>query len=654
MHDALPVALILLASAVAVVVVFRQLSMPAILGYLLVGAVIGPNALALVADTEERRYLAEFGVVLLMFSVGLEFSLPQLLSMRRTVFGFGGAQVAVTGAIAFAAARFAGQSWQDAVVLGGVLAMSSTAIVSKMLAERMQLHTPHGRQIMGVLLFQDLAVIPLLVLIPALALTTEAMADAIGLALVKAAVVLVVVLLVGQRVMRPLFDLVARQKSSELFVLFVLLVALALAWLTERAGLSLALGAFLAGMLISETEYRYQVDDYVKPFRDVLLGLFFVTIGMLVDWQALVANGGWAALVFVALIGLKFITIFALARFLGREKPTALRAALALAPAGEFGFVLLAVAKKEGALAEPAFQVVLSAALLSMLVAPLLLARMEAIVLYFIESEWTQRAVALHSLAVKSMATRGHVIVCGYGRSGQSLAQFLEREKIPVIALDSDPERVRQAAAAGDSVVFGDAARREVLVAAAISRATAVVVSFADTPKALAILAHVRELRPELPVIVRTFDDSDVVRLKEAGAAEIVAEVVEGSLMLATQTMMQLGMPLNRVLRRLRDAREERYRSMRGFFPGATDEDDADHVAPRLRTLVVGPDAACVGRTIASLNLEAMGAQLTAIRRPGAHDMNPSGETRLREGDVIVLLGTQGSLAKAEIRLLQG
>jgi len=654
MHDALPVALILLASAVAVVVVFRQLSMPAILGYLLVGAVIGPNALAFVADTEERRYLAEFGVVLLMFSVGLEFSLPQLLSMRRTVFAFGGAQVAVTGAIAFAAARFAGQSWQAAIVLGGVLAMSSTAIVSKMLAERAQLHTPHGRQIMGVLLFQDLAVIPLLVLIPALALTTEAMTEAIALALAKAAVVLAVVLLVGQRVMRPLFDLVARQKSSELFVLFVLLVALALAWITERAGLSLALGAFLAGMLISETEYRYQVDDYVKPFRDVLLGLFFITIGMLVDWQALVANGGWIALVFVALIGLKFIAIFALARLLGREKPTALRAALALAPAGEFGFVLLAVAKKEGALAEPAFQVVLSAALLAMLVAPLLLARMEAIVLYFIESEWTQRAVALHSLAVKSMATRGHVIVCGYGRSGQSLAQFLEREKIPVIALDSDPERVRQAAAAGDSVVFGDAARREVLVAAAISRATAVVVSFADTPKALAILAHVRELRPELPVIVRTFDDSDVGRLKEAGAAEIVAEVVEGSLMLATQTMMQLGMPLNRVLRRLRDAREERYRSMRGFFPGATDEDDADHDAPRLRTLVVGPEAACVGRTIASLNLEAMGAQLTAIRRPGAHDMNPSGETRLREGDVIVLLGTQGSLARAEIRLLQG
>jgi CPA2 family monovalent cation:H+ antiporter-2 len=653
MHEALPVALILLASAVAVIAAFRSLAIPAILGYLLVGALIGPNALALVADTEDKRNLAEYGVVFLMFSVGLEFSLPQLMSMRRIVFGFGGAQVAVVALAAFAIARSVGLSWQVGIVLGGVAAMSSTAIISKMLSERMQLNSPHGRQIMGVLLFQDLAVIPLLVLIPALALSGEAIAAVIGIALVKAAVVLLLVLVVGQRVMRPLFTLVARQKSSELFVLFVLLVALSLAWVTELAGLSLALGAFLAGMLISETEYRYQVEDYIKPFRDVLLGLFFVTIGMLLDWRAMVQYAVWIAAVFVALLAIKFVAILGIARAFGNQKPTALRSALALAPAGEFGFVLLALARKESLLAEPVFQVALTATLLSMVLAPLVLARMEGIVLYFIESEWTQRAVALHSLAVKSMATRGHVIVCGYGRSGQSLAHFLEREKITVIALDSDPERVRQAAAAGDSVVYGDAARREVLVAAALARATAVVVTFADTPKALAILAHVRELRPELPVIVRTFDDGDVVRLKEAGAAEIVAEVIEGSLMLATQTMMQLGIPLNRVLRKLRDARQERYQAMRGFFPGATDEEQHED-PPRLRTIALGPDASSIGRTLSSLNLTATGARITAIRRPAEGALTPEGETRLSEGDVIVLLGTQESLAKAEIRLLQG
>ena len=655
MHDALPVALILLGSVVAVVVLFRRLSMPAILGYLLVGAVIGPGALGIVSATEEQRYLAEFGVVFLMFSVGLEFSLPQLMAMRRTVFGFGGLQVTIVLAVAALVALAAGQTWQAGLIVGGVLAMSSTAIVSKTLAEQAQLHTPAGRQIMGVLLFQDLAVIPLLVFIPALALPPEALAGAMGVAVAKAATVLALVLFIGQRAMRPLFNLVAKQKSSELFVLFVLLVTLGLSWLTELAGLSLALGAFLAGMLISETEYRYQVEDYIKPFRDVLLGFFFVTIGMLLQPSVVVGQWKFVALVLVALLALKFVVIYGLARVYGNEKPTALRCALALAPAGEFGFVLLALAGKESALDPLTLQVVLAAALLSMVLTPLLMAKSERIVLYFVESEWTQRAMALHQLAVKTMATQGHVIVCGYGRSGQSLSRFLEREGLQVIALDADPERVRQAAAAGDSVVYGDASRREVLAAAAISRAMAVVVSFADTPKALSILAHVREMRPELPVIVRTWDDTDVGRLREAGAAEIVAEVVEGSLMLATQTMMLLGVPMNRVLRRLREVRSERYHLMSGFFPGATDTDaEGDSAQKRLKSVMIGPSAACVGRTLESLNLEAMEVDVTAVRRQGVRETNPSSGMRLRENDIVVLMGTQEGLAKAEIRILQG
>ena len=654
MHDALHVTLILLASAVAVVVVFRSLHLPAILGYLIVGAIVGPHGLGFVAASEDQSYLAEFGVVFLMFSVGLEFSLPQLMSMRRVVFGFGGAQVAAVVALGVAGAVLLGISWREGIVVGGVIAMSSTAIISKMLSERMQLHTPHGRQIMGVLLFQDLAVIPLLVLVPALALSGGAIAGAIGIALAKAAFVLAIVLFVGQRVMRPMFTMVAQRKSSELFVLFVLLVTLGLAWVTEIAGLSLALGAFLAGMLISETEYRYQVEDYIKPFRDVLLGLFFVTIGMLLNFGALLEHFVAVVLLFVVILAVKFVLIFGLARAFGNEKPTALRAALSLAPAGEFGFVLLALAGRQNAVDQTTLQVVLAACLLSMLAAPLILARMESIVLHFIESEWTQRAVALHTLAVKSMTQKGHVIVCGYGRSGQALAQFLEREKVNVIALDSDPERVRQAAAAGDSVVYGDASRREVLVAAALSRATAVVVSFADTPKALAILAHVHELRPELPVVVRTLDDSDVGRLRDAGAAEIVAEVVEGSLMLATQTLMQLGMPLNRVLRRLRDVRQERYQALGGgFFPGATDE-ESDQDQARLQTIVIGPSAAIVGKSLGSLNLEQNGVRVTAIRRKGSREIDPGPEALVHGGDVLVLLGSPSALATAEIRILQG
>ncbi len=654
MHDALSVALILLASAVGVVVLFRKIGMPAILGYLVVGALIGPHALGFVRATEDQRYLGEFGVVFLMFSVGLEFSLPQLTAMRRTVFGFGSAQVAVMMALGVAGAIAAGEGWHEGIVVGGVVAMSSTAIISKMLADRAQLQSDFGRQAMGVLLFQDLAVIPLLVVIPALTLSRGEIALAIGEALAKAALVLALVLYVAQRALRPIFDMVARQRSSELFVLFVLLVTLGSAWVTERAGLSLALGAFLAGMLISETEYRYQVEDYIKPFRDVLLGLFFITIGMLLNPALLVERFVAIAAVFVVLLGLKFGVVYALGRAFGNAKPTALRASLALAPAGEFGFVLMALAAREGSLPPGELQVLLAASLLSMLVAPLLIARMDRIVLYFVASEWTSRAVALHDLAVKAMATRGHVIVCGYGRSGQALAQFLEREKIGVIALDSDPERVREAAAAGDSVVFGDAARREVLVAAALSRAVAVVVSFADTPRALTILAHVHELRPELPVIVRTFDDADVARLRSAGAAEVVAEVVEGSLMLAMQTMMQLGLPLNRVLRRVRDVRRERYQIAAGYFHGMTDAELEDAEQPRLRTLLVGPEAAGVGRTLGQLNLAAMDVQVTAVRRKGSREVNPSDQERILAGDVLVLLGTPDRLARAEIRVLQG
>jgi monovalent cation:H+ antiporter-2, CPA2 family len=656
MHSStLSLVVLLLATAVVTVVLFRKLNMPAILGYLIVGIAIGPHALGLVPDSEGTRYLAEFGVVFLMFSIGLEFSLSQLMSMRRIVFGFGLLQVALTIIIAGAITMLAGQSWQTGFIVGGVLSMSSTAIIAKVLAEQAALHSAHGKQTMGVLLFQDLAVIPLLVLVPVLGLSTEAMLSVVGLSLLKAAAALAVILFLGQRLMRPLFHLVASQKSSELFVLTVLLVTLGLALATEMAGLSLALGAFLAGMLIAETEYRYQVEDDIKPFRDVLLGLFFITIGMLLNFASLWANIVYVLLVLLALLTIKFLIVFGLATVFKNDRAVALRVALALAPAGEFGFVLLAVADKSNALPENILQIVLAAAIISMLLSPLLFKYMEKIVLYFVASEWEMRAVQLQQLAVQSMMKKGHVIIAGYGRSGQSLARFLETEKIAVIALDADPMRVKQAAAAGDSVMFGDAGRREVLTAAGLARASALVVSFADTPMALKILSHVRDLKPDLPVIVRTFDDSDVEKLKAAGADEIVAEVVEGSLMLATQTMLLLGTPLNRVLSRLRKVRSERYELMRGFFPGVTDQDDGlDHDQPRLQSIVIDSGAAAVGKTLEAVDIGQDGVFLMALRRAGIRQMSPPPDLRLAAGDVLILNGGVENLARAEMRLLQG
>lgn len=655
LHGTLEVVLVLLAAAVLVVVIFRQLRLPVLIGYLIVGTLIGPHALGFVTDTRETRYLAEFGVVFLMFSIGLEFSLPKLLTMRRMVFGLGAAQVAVTLMLALALAVAAGLDWRAGVLLGGVFAMSSTAILAKMLAERMELNSPHGRQIIGILLFQDLAVVPLLIVAPALAVG-EALAWSLLLALAKAAVALALILAFGQRLMRPWFTLVARQKSSELFVLNVLLITLGLAWLTGLAGLSLALGAFLAGMLISETEYRYQVEQDIKPFRDVLLGLFFITVGMMLEARVLIEHGLLVAVMLAGALVIKTVVVVGLARLFGSELSVALKSGLALAGAGEFGLVLLAQAGHLGIVGGTQLQAVLATLILSMLVSPFVIEHSEGLVRRVGASEWLSRAMELHNIAIQTMEAERHVIICGFGRSGQNLARFLAQEGIPFIALDLDPQRVKEAAAAGESVVFGDAARREVLIAAGLLRANALVVSYADTESALKILNVVRELRPGLPVIVRTVDDADIDRLKEAGAAEVIAEILEGSLMLASHVLMLLGVPLNRVLRRIRETREQRYSLFKGFFRGLSDEidEDGDRHQPRLHSVVLPPGAAALGRSLEELNLARFSVEVTAVRRRNASSAVPDFQARLAEGDVVVLRGKQEELALAEMFLLQG
>jgi CPA2 family monovalent cation:H+ antiporter-2 len=656
MHSSLQLVLILLAVAVLVAAIARAFRLPTLLGYLVTGVAIGPHALGWIPDSEQARYLAEFGVVFLMFSIGLEFSLPKLKTMRLTVFGFGGAQVVVTLLAVFVLSRAMGLSPLAGIVLGGMLAMSSTAIVSKLLAERLELQSPHGRHIFGALLFQDIAVVPLLILIPAIARSSDMVALELGVALMKAAVVLIFLLFVGQRVMRPWFQWVAGHKSPELFTLNLLLFTLGLAYLTDSAGLSLALGAFLAGMLISETEYRYQVEGDIKPFRDVLLGLFFVTIGMRLNPLELLDNWQWVLIVLAAIIVGKGTVVAGLAMAFGNSRVTATRTALGLAQAGEFGFVLLAQAADLNVLSPHVMQPVLAAMVLSMLIAPFLFYRMDPLSRLLGGDEWAGRAKEVHDIAVKTFGKRGHVIVCGYGRSGQNLARLLDTEAISYIALDMDPERVRGAVAAGEAVVFGDASRREVLVAAGLARAQTVVVTYADVASSMAVLRHVRELRPELPVVVRTIDDTHIDQLKEAGASEVVSEIMEGSLMLASHALMLLGVPLPQVLKRIRDVRESRYAMMRGFYRGATDMDDElDREAqPRLHSILMPKGALTLERSLEELDLDDLLVDVVAIRRQGIKGLDPQPETRIQAGDVLVLRGTADSLAAAEIRLLQG
>ncbi len=654
--NTLQLVLLLLCASVMVVAVFRALGLPPILGYLLVGAAVGPHAFNLLPNSEGARHLAEFGVVFLMFTIGLEFSLSRLYAMKRIVFGLGMAQVAATMALASVLAAFAGTSWLVGFILSGVLSMSSTAILSKLLAERLELDSPHGREVMGVLLFQDLAVVPLLIIVPALAQPVDAIAGELALAGLKAAVLLGLVIFFGQRLMSGWFFLVARRKSGELFMLNVLLVTLGLAWLTEMAGLSLALGAFIAGMLISETEYRYQVEDDIKPFRDVLLGLFFISIGMMLDFGTLLREWPRVLAILVLLLAGKMAVAGGLSRWFGASPGSALRTGLWLCAAGEFGFVLLAQGVQVGVLPVSAVQPVLAAMVLSLLLAPLIVHFSDRIVLRFVASEWLLRSMHLTQIAARTVAAEKHAILCGYGRTGQHLARFLERENIAYVALDYDPERVHAAASAGESVVFGDCTRAEILMAAGLARASVVIITFAGIDASLRVLHRIRAVRADVPVVVRAREQDDAERLFAAGAAEVVPEALESSVMLATHALALLGVPMHRVVKHLRELREQHYELLRGFFHGASDAGDHLNEAqmPRLKAISIGPGAYAAGRSLGELQLEAMGARVSAVRRRTERGLVVDAGLHIEADDVVVLLGRPEVLSRCEERLLRG
>ena len=563
--------LLYLLAAVLGVAACRFFKLPPMLGYLAVGVVIGPNALALAQNSEGIRHLAEFGVVFLMFVIGLEFNLPKLKSMRRHVFGLGSMQVILTmlcvtlGSmfLAIMAPSIWQMRWQTALALSGALAMSSTAIVIKLVVDRLELDSEHGKRVVGVLLFQDLAVVPLLVLIPALGSAPEQMAMSLMFAGIKATLLLALLLTGGQRVMHAWLTLVARRQSQELFVLNILLTTLGLAWLTEMAGLSLALGAFVAGMLISETEFKHQVETDIKPFHDVLLGLFFITIGMMLDWRIVWDRWGFVLLLVTVPVAFKFLLIAALTRLSGASEGVSLRTGLYLAQAGEFGFVLLTLGNQNQLIPADWFNPVLASMVLSMLATPFIVMNANQWVMKWISSDWLQQSLQMTQMAQQSIRTEHHVIICGYGRCGQNLAKLLKAENIPYMALDLDPDRVNGALAQGDHVAFGDAARLQSLMAVGLARASAVVVTYLDNASSLRVVALTQEHAPQVPVVVRTRDDRDLEKFQAAGATEVVPESVEGSLMLATHALALMGVPMKRVIRMVQAQRQQRYELLR-------------------------------------------------------------------------------------------
>lgn len=569
----------LLGISVIGVVLFRLMHLPPILGYLFVGVVIGPHAVGLFSTSESTEHLAEMGIVFLMFTIGLEFSLPKLKNMRRVVFGLGGAQLASTMVLCVLLGfgfnyflpehlKMTAPSW---LALGGALTMSSTAIVMKVLTERMELDSAHGRNIFGVLLFQDLAIVPLLILIPALADSSSSLWQLMLFGLLKAALVLALLLKFGQKPTHAWLSIVAKRHSQELFMLNLFLMTLGFALFTKWAGLSLALGAFVAGMLISETEFKVQVESDIEPFKDILLGFFFITMGMQLNLPLIYTELPWVLITLLILIALKFIIISALAHWFGSSPGNSVRTALALAPAGEFGLVLLTLAQHNRLLNEKVSQWVLAAMLISMFLTPFILKYADRIVFRFIRSEWMLQSLQLTSIGCHSIEAKQHVIIAGFGRSGNALARLLREQSIPYIGIDNDPERVQKSILQGHDVVYGDFSRKDTLTMAGAQRASALVVTYIEPRLSLRVLHNIRELSADLPIIIRTLDDEYLEQLQQAGAVAVVPEILEGSLVLASQTLLTVGKSSAEVFSFIAGQRRERYDLLRPHIDSTED-----------------------------------------------------------------------------------
>ncbi len=652
-HSALDGILALLLLSVLAVALMRRVHLPPILGYLLVGAVFGPHAAGLIPGGHEIEFLAELGVVFLLFMIGLEVSIGHLLAMQRVLLGLGGLQVLLSTLATVIIATQLGLSWESALAIGGALSLSSTAIVIKQLQEQLEMHSPHGRKALGILLFQDLAVVPFLVVIPILAGGGDDMTPALLLALGKAVLAFGLMFAIGHWALRPVLGWVAASYSIELFTLTILLLSLAAAWLTQQMGLSLALGAFLAGVMLAETEYRHQIETEVRPFRDVLLGLFFVTVGTQLDIAALMATWPWVLLLTAGVILGKGALIVMLTRWFPSDWNVAIRTGTVLAQGGEFGFALLALALSAGLVDSTQIQPVLAALVLSMAVAPLLIrfnGQIAARLAPTRDSHTQLQDMALgdqHDLS-------GHVIIAGFGRVGQNLARFLREEDMRYLALDLDATLIREAFDAGEPVHYGDSSHPEILEKSGLRNAAALVVTFHDHHLASRIVQLARHLASELPIVVRTRNDHHMEEFEQLGASTVVPESLESSLIVATRTLELLGIDHAEVERLIEKTRNEHYAHLRGVFHGEEIEIEAEMEELQLHTVTLDARAVTIGKRIQDACLDELDVVVEAVCRAGVRGEEVDASMVLREGDKVVLQGHSEQITRAERRLLQG
>ena len=566
--------LIIFAASLVVIALFQRLRLPPVLGYLCVGLMIGPSAFNWVNESEDLPDLAELGVVFLLFSLGLEFSLTKMLALRQVVFGLGSLQVLGTTILLGGLLMLLGMSTTPALLLGAGLSLSSTAIVSKELGSLGEIFSSHGQNAIAVLLFQDVVAVLLLTMVPVFAGSSDqAWYWALPLTLGKTGVLFVGLLLVSRWILPRLFHEVAAARSAELFVLLALVIVLLTAWLTHLLGLSPALGAFLAGMLLGESHYRHQIEADIRPFRDILLGVFFVSIGMLIDLQLFASHGLLILGLTLGLLLLKGSVVALLVKWRGSDGETAWRSGLALAQGGEFCFALMAQMQQNKLMPADFGGLLLAATFCSMLLTPLLLRAAPRIAIYLHRKP--NEEAKLEEISALNADLHQHVVICGYGRVGQSIGRALRNAQQPYIALDTDPVRVQEAAVEETCVHYGDSRRGEMLVAIGLERARLLVIAVDQTDIALLILKEARRLNASVPILVRTRDDSQLAELKASGASEVVPELLESSLMLVSHALIMVGLPAHQVQERADQIRHDRYRLLHGIYPGA--EDDEEH-----------------------------------------------------------------------------
>tara|TARA_B100001059_G_C17835337_1_gene587682 strand:- start:243 stop:2180 length:1938 start_codon:yes stop_codon:yes gene_type:complete len=644
----------LLAVAVVLVWAFRRIKLPAILAYLTAGVIAGPDVMGWIADPNEYHLIAELGIVLLLFSLGLEFSLPKMLAMRRWVFGLGSAQVLVSLALFMGLGLWLLDSPTAALAVAGALALSSTAVVIKQLSESSQTATRRGQMTVAVLLFQDIAVVPLLIAIPLLAgQGGENIVYSLLLALLKGAAVITVLLLIGKWVLPYLFREIARQRTDELFVLATLLVALVAGGLTHLFGLSMALGAFLAGMMLGESKYKHQLEADIRPFRDILMGLFFTTVGMQLSLNAVVFEFHWIVATLLVMALIKVLLIQGVARMMGEHRRDAWAAAVSLFQMGEFGFVLVSLAASYGLLEPRISSILIGVGVLSMAITPLVIQKLQPLVAFLAHDEGDSSGIRSDQSEEEQAAP---ALICGFGRVGQTVSRFLEAEGIKHVAIDNDPMRVQEAVAGGAKVYFGDSAKRDILRAVGAQHAPLIVISYADDTYAIKTLKEIRAMNEDAFILVRSRDDSRLTALQEAGASQVVPDTLEASLMLISHVLNRSGVPIRRILTRLEQERRNHYGDMHGFFPGSHTDMDPERLEKLqfLHAVPLPQHAWAVGKSVEELDWSRRNVELKAIRRDDVEVTDLTDQIELAVDDVVLLSGKPAAVEAAERWLLEG